>query len=359
MLEASVIIGIVTGRLGILHADVDAFFASVEARDQPALRDRPFAVAAEVVMCASYAARELGVRAGVAVRRAVRGCPGLVLVPPRFDAYATASSEFFTLLGRYGAMVEPGSMEEGFLSIDTDEPAALAADLRRAARTELGLPVSVGVGRTKLMAKLGSRRAKPDGVVLIDGAAEEVLRPALRFVDVWGVGPTSVERLRAAGLVRVGDLAGLSEAALTGIVGTAMARRLLAIATGTDDATVRPPAPRRGVSAQRTISPPTRNRSILRSVLSSTVATALGRMEVLGRPARRIEVIARYDDGSTVVSRAGLPSTHSASLIESTAFALLDDTGFESDGRGVTLVGLSLTLSRSPTSAAEQLALPL
>jgi DNA polymerase-4 len=340
----------------LLHADADAFFASVEQRDDPRLRGRPMVVAHEVVACPSYEARALGVHAGMSTRMVSRRWPEVLVVGYRADAYEDASRRLFDVFRSFTPLVEPGSMEEAFLDVtgrDRGDPAGMAAALRRAARAEVGLPVSIGVGRTKLMAKLASRRAKPDGLVVVDSETEARVRPRLRLDDLWGVGPTTYEKLHAAGLFVVSDLYGWDEQRLKGVVSTAMARRLVSIAAGTDDATVRLPGPRRSVSATRSLAA-TRTRSKVLAVLDECIARAVQRVSGLDGPLRlpaRLEVHVRYDDGVQVIERGPLPAPSLATdVLRRAAHDLLDRTGFERDGRGVTLVGLTLPLPATPRS---------
>ncbi|MCO1658914.1 Y-family DNA polymerase [Pseudonocardia humida] len=279
----------VPGGPPLLHVDADAFFASVELRDDPSLRGLPMAVADVVVMCASYPARLLGVRAGVPTRMALLDCPQLVTVRPRPQVYERVSRELFALLGEVAATVEPGSMEEAFLDVPGlawSDAADLGTALRARVRDELGLPVSVGVGRTKLIAKLASRAAKPDGLRVVDPATEARLRPALRVDRLWGVGARTLDRLRPHDVTTVADLARYSPDELCAMVGTAMGRRLHAVVTGTDDATVRVPGPRRSVSAQRVPVPPARHAAELRR-LAATVAE---RLTAEGLACRRLEL---------------------------------------------------------------------
>jgi DNA polymerase-4 len=334
----------------ILHADADAFFASVEQRDDPALRGRPMVVAHEVVACPSYEARALGVRAGMPLRQVQRRWPEVLVTGYRPEAYEEASARLFEVFRRFTPLVEPGSVEEAFLDVtgrDRGDPSGMAAALRAAARSEVGLPVSVGVGRTKLMAKLASRRAKPDGLVVVDDELEARVRPRLRLDELWGVGPASYEKLHAAGLFVVADLHGLDEADLKHIVTTAMARRLVSIARGTDDATIRLPGPRRSVSASRSL-PATRTRSKVVAVLDGCVERAVARVRALDgapRVPRRMEVLLRYDDGTQVVERGPLDEpTLDPATLRATAGHLLEQTAYEWDGRGVTMVGVTLPL---------------
>ncbi|GAA2471949.1 DNA polymerase IV [Terrabacter carboxydivorans] len=334
----------------LLHADADAFFASVEQRDDPSLRGRPMVVAHEVVACPSYEARALGIHAGMPLRQVTRRWPQVLVTGYRPEAYEEASARLFEIFHRFTPLVEPGSVEEAFLDVtgrDRGDPHGLAVALRAAVRDEVGLPVSVGVGRTKLMAKLASRRAKPDGLVVVDAELEARVRPRLRLDELWGVGPTTYAKLHAAGLFVVSDLHGLDEDDLKTIVTTAMARRLVAIAQGTDDATIRLPGPRRSVSASRSFSA-TRTRSKVVAVLDGCVERAVERVLGLDGPARlpsRLEVLVRYDDGAQVLERGPLevPTLDPAEL-RTAAGHLLERTAYDRDGRGVTMVGVTLPL---------------
>lgn len=338
-----------SGRV-ILHADADAFLASVEQRDDHRLRGRPMVVGHEVVACPSYEARALGIHAGMPLGQVRRRWPSVLVTDYRPEAYEAASARLFAIFRRFTPLVEPGSIEEAFLDVegrDRGDPGGLAAALRTAVRAEVGLPVSVGVGRTKLMAKLASRRAKPDGLLVVDPELEARVRPRLRLDELWGVGPTTWERLHAAGLHVVADLQGWSEDDLRRIVSTSMARRLISIADGTDDATIRLPGPRQSVSASRSL-PSTRTRSKVVAVLDECVGRALHRVVALDGPARlprRLEVLVRYDDGAHVQQRGPLPQpTVDPEVVGAVAAHLLEQTAYEWDGRGVTMVGVTLPL---------------
>jgi DNA polymerase-4 len=203
------------------------------------------------------------------------------------------------------------------------------------------------VGRTKLMAKLASRRAKPDGLLVVDAELEARVRPRLRLDELWGVGPTTWQRLHAAGLHVVADLQGWSEDDLKRIVSTAMARRLVSIAAGTDDAMIRLPGLRQSVSASRSL-PSTRTRSKVVAVLDECVGRALHRVLALEGTAQlpcRLEVLVRYDDGTQVQQRSPLPRpTVDPEVVGAVAAHLLEQTAYEWDGRGVTMVGVTLPL---------------
>jgi DNA polymerase-4 len=240
----------------LLHVDADAFFASVAEREDPWLVGRPAAVgvAGFVVASANYPARDRGVRSAMPVRDAQRICPELVVVELPEPLIQAASAELFGVLHDVADVVEPGSMEEAFLDVPGltwAEARDFAGALQRRIRHEVRLGVSIGIGRTKLMAKLASRAAKPAGVHVIDPEAERDLRPGLKVADLWGVGPRTLEKL--AGIETVADLVACGEAGLVARAGTTMGRRLHAIATGTDDATVRTPGPKKSISAQRNL----------------------------------------------------------------------------------------------------------
>lgn len=340
----------------LLHADADAFFASVEARDRPELIGRPFAVASSVVMCASYAARALGVHAGLPVGQARRRWPELVVVPPRVEAYDEASARLFAAFHSVTALVEPGSMEEAFLDVTALAPtAAEAADvavgLRTLARASIGLPVSVGVGRTKLLAKVASRRAKPDGLVVIAEDAEDHVRTTLRLDELWGVGPTTRERLRASGLHDLPAVRAAGADVVEDALGRLMGRRVFAMASGTDDSTIRLPQPPRSVSRSRTISPATRQRSRLEAVLADCLARLGERLDEEARLPTGLDLFLRYDDGADVVRRAPLVVTDrvTRARLDAEVSRLLDDTAYEEDGRGVALIGVTAHLPKGST----------
>ncbi|MEP7330453.1 MAG: DNA polymerase IV [Terracoccus sp.] len=334
----------------IMHADADAFFASVEQRDDARYRGVSMVVGEQVVACASYEARALGIHAGMPLGQVRRQWPATLVAPVRGEAYEEASARLFEVFRRFTPLVEPGSMEEAFLDVtgrDRGDPTGMAEAIRAASRREVGLPVSVGVARTKLMAKLASRRAKPDGVVVVDAELEARVRPRLRLDDLWGVGPVTYEKLNGAMLFVVSDLYGLSVDDLKSRgLSTAMARRVVSIAAGTDDATIRLPGPRGSVGATRSFAA-TRTRSTVEVVLRVSVQRALARLGDDERLPTRLEVVVRFDDGVQVTERGPLlEPTTAPGVVESAALGLLERSGWERDGRGVTLVGVSIPLPR-------------
>lgn len=342
----------------LIHADADAFFASVEQRDFPHLRGRPVVVGPQVVACASYEARALGAHAGMPLRHAVRRWPDLVVAEFRGEVYESVSAELMALFRDVTPLVEPGSMEEAFLDVSAldggsvEEAGGLAAALRERARRELGLPVSAGVARARLFAKLASRRAKPDGLCVVDAETEARVRPRLPVADLWGVGPATTTRLHDAGILHVADLAGWTvDGLVERRVARAMARNLVAIRDGVDDATIKLPGPRKSISSTRSLPRATRQRSVIREALRDNVVRAMDRLGDDPRAPTRIDVHLRYDDQYTVIQQGTLdePTRDPATLVGA-ALAALERTAYEEDGRGVAMVGVSFALPvPSPT----------
>jgi DNA polymerase-4 len=231
----------------ILHVDADAFFVAVEERDDPALHGLPVVVGDELVCSASYEARRQGVRVGMLVNQALVRCPELVAVAPRWDVYTVVGAQLFDLLHEFGEIVEAASVEDAFVDLgidDWDTATAAAHRVRVDARERLDLPVSVGVARTKLLAKIANRRAKPDGVIVISPDCEPRIRAALGIGELWGIGRGTRSKLKVQGIESVAELTPYSARELAPIVGTAMARRLYRIAHAFDDARVLPRRPR-------------------------------------------------------------------------------------------------------------------
>ncbi|MGH3013262.1 MAG: DNA polymerase IV, partial [Gaiellaceae bacterium] len=219
----------------ILHADLDAFFASVEQRDDPRLRGRPVIVGGGVVLAASYEAKAYGVRTAMGGRRALRLCPDAVVVPPRMSAYSEASKAVFRVFEDTTPLVEGLSIDEAFLDVRGLErlsgtAAEIAARLRREVRERVGLPITVGVARTKFLAKVASGVAKPNGLLVVPPSRELAFLHPLPVERLWGVGPVTAGRLHRLGITRVGEVAEFPEAALVTVLGRAAGRQLHALA---------------------------------------------------------------------------------------------------------------------------------
>lgn len=346
----------------ILHADCDAFFASVEQRDRPHLRGRPVIVGEEVVMAATYEARACGVRGGLSASRARALCPEAVWTPPRLDAYVTASREVLELFGATAPLVEPVSMEEAFLDVAgivTPErpPEAIAAELRREARDRLGLPITVGVARSKVLAKMASRAAKPDGLLLLAPGRETAFLAPLAVDALWGVGPAMARRLRAHGLATVGDLARLGEHELVELLGKAGARYVHAAANGRDLGPVRPPGPRRSFGAQRALRRGTWSPGGIDVLLGEVAERVVGRLGEAGQAGRTVRLHLRFDDFTHLARSRTLPrATAELERILAVARTLLEAAMPAIERNGLTSLGVSV--ANLDADSEQQLSLP-
>src|SRR5688572_15754173 len=209
----------------ILHADLDAFYASVEQLLDPSLRGIPMAVGAGVILAASYEARAFGVRSAMPTSQARRLCPQLRIVPGSFERYLDYSDRVMEIFERFTPDIEQISVDEAFLDVRGSEhlfgPAPeIAREIRRLVREEIGLPVSIGVATTKHLAKVASQVAKPDGLVLVDAGREREFLHPLPVRLLWGVGPVTEERLADRGIHTIGELAATDESTLQRLLGT-------------------------------------------------------------------------------------------------------------------------------------------
>ena len=223
----------------ILHADLDSFYASVEQRDDPALRGRPIAVGGGVVLAASYEAKAFGVRTAMSGGAARRLCPDLIEVSPRFDAYTEASRAVFDIFRDTSPLVEPMSIDEAFIDVGglwriAGTPTEIAAGLRARVASEVGLPITVGVARTKFLAKVASAVGKPDGLLVVEPDGELDFLHPLPVQRLWGVGAITAAKLHARGIHTVADIAAMPPDALTAIVGRAMGHQLHALSHNRD-----------------------------------------------------------------------------------------------------------------------------
>jgi DNA polymerase IV len=342
----------------ILHADVDAFYASVAQRDDPGLRGRPVVVGSWVVMAANYEARARGVRGGMGTAQALRCCPQAVVVDPCWPAYVESSRAVFDIFRGVTDAVQPGSMEEAFLDVSGADspPAEIAARLRRAVRDEVGLPLSVGVARTKVLAKIASRSAKPDGLFVVEPERELAFLHGLPVERIWGVGPATAAKLHARRLRTVGDVAALDEPELMTIVGKAAGRYVHAVAHNREPRPVQRRRGRRSFGAQRAMRRRPRSRSELEAALTERVTA---RMRRKGRAGRTVVLRLRFGDytRATRSCTLGYPTADPAPLAAACR-ALLDAAMPAIQQRGVTLVGVTVT-NLETTATDRQLALPL
>jgi DNA polymerase-4 len=347
----------------VLHADCDAFFAAVEQRDDPRLRGRPVCVGHGVVMAASYEARVHGIRGGMGGGRARRLCPDAVFVDPRFSAYVEASHAVFDVFERMAPVVEGLSLEEAFLDVSglghiKGSPFAIARRLRHEVRADVGLPITVGAARTKFLAKVASRTAKPNGVMIVAPEAElGFLRP-LPIERIWGIGPASEEKLHAIGVRTVADAAALGEAKLIAVLGRAAGRHVHALVHNRDRRRVRRGPGRRSIGSQSALGRRRRSPEELDAVLVGVVDRVTRRMRKGGRSGRTVILRLRFADYARATrSFTFVHPTAGTATILVAARALLASATPLIERRGCTLIGLTIT-NLSHRGAGVQLPLP-
>jgi DNA polymerase IV len=346
----------------ILHADLDAFYASVEQRDDPRLRGRPVIVGAGVVLAASYEAKAHGVRTAMAGGLARRLCPRAVVVPPRMGEYAKASKAVFEVFRQTTPLVEGLSIDEAFLDVGglgkiSGTPPEIAARLRHDVRERVGLPITVGVARTKFLAKVASGVAKPNGLLEVPPDRELAFLHPLPVERLWGVGPVTAGKLRDRGITRVGQVAGLGEAALVSMVGQAAGRHLHALAHNRDPRPVDVGRRRRSIGSQRALGRSPRTPADLDAVVIGLVERVTRRMRTAGRAGRTVVLRLRFDDFSRATRSHTLPwpTSHSHTIMV-TARELLADAMPMIRRQGVTMVGVAV--ANLDDSGVIQLTLP-
>ena len=332
----------------ILHADLDAFFASVEQRDDPALRGRPVIVGGGVVMAASYEARACGVRGAMSGREARALCPAAVVVPPRMAAYTEASRAVFAVFADTTPFVEGVSIDEAYLDVGglrrvSGTPVEIAAQLRRAMLERVGLVITVGVARTKFLAKVASGVAKPDGLLLVPPDGELAFLHPLPVQRLSGVGPKTTAALHERGLTTVGEVAQLPESALVAMLGAGSGRRLHALAHNHDFRRVQVGRRRRSIGSQRALGRRPRSAADLDAVVVQLADRVAGRLRAGERVARTIVVRLRFDDFTRVSrSHTFARPTAETHLVLGAARALMAAAAPLIERQGCTLIGLSL-----------------
>ena len=346
----------------ILHADLDAFFAAVEQRDDPRLRGRPVIVGAGVVLAASYEAKAHGVRTALSVTSARRLCPQALVVPPRFAAYVEASKAVYRVFDDTTPLVEGLSIDEAFLDVRpvrrlSGPPPEVARRLKRDVRERVGLPITVGVARTKFLAKVASVVAKPDGLLVVPPDDELAFLHPLPVELLWGVGPVTARRLHSFGLRTVGQVAGLNEATLVALLGRAAGRHLYALAHNRDPRRVDVRRRRRSIGAQRALGRGPKSLDDVDAALLGLVDRVTRRMRAAGRVGRTVVLRLRFDDFSRATrSHTLAEASASTYAILVTARELLEVAAPMIERRGITLVGISV--SNLGDGRAVQLALP-
>jgi DNA polymerase-4 len=351
----------VSDQATILHADLDAFFASVEQRDHPQLRGVPVIVGGGVVLAASYEAKAAGVCTAMGGARARRLCPQAVVVEPRFRAYSEASKALFRVFDDTSPVVEAMSIDEAFLDVRGLErisgtPLEIAVRLREAVRDQVGLPITVGIARTKFLAKVASGVAKPDGLLLVPPADEFGFLHPLPVERLWGVGPATAEKLHARRLATVGQVAQLTEAELVSMLGRASGRHLFALAHNRDPRPVRPRVRRRSIGAQRALGRSARTSDAIDAAVVALVDRVTCRMRAAGRVGRTVVLRLRFRDFSRATRSHTLThATAQTEAILAVARGLLATAQPLIEVRGLTLVGIAV--SNLTDDGAVQLAL--
>jgi DNA polymerase-4 len=345
----------------ILHIDMDAFYASVEQRDNPALRGLPVAVGGApdkrgVVAAASYEARTFGVRSAMPMSRAVRLCPSLVIVRPDFSKYRAVSQQVFALYRSITPLVEPLSLDEAYLDVTVnawDEPLGMnvARRLKEAIRAATGLTASAGVAPNKFLAKIASGWKKPDGLTVIAPGRVESFLQGLPVDALWGVGPVTAKKLRARGIEKLVDIRTTDADALRETVGS-LADWLQQLARGEDDRLVISEHEPKSSGSENTFAQDLTDINEIRSEVDAMARDAAAWQEKRALYARTVTIKVRYHDFTTITRSHSDDPTRDEAQIVSRALALLART--DAGPRAVRLLGVSVhNLSETQASSPD------
>lgn len=332
----------------IIHADLDAFYASVEQRDKAHLRGKAMAVGGGVILSASYEARAMGVKTAMNLRTAKTFCPNLISVDPRMEVYSQASKDVFAIFRDTTPLVEPISIDEAFLDVSglgrlVGDPTSIAADLRRRVLDEVGLIISAGVARTKFLAKVASGVCKPDGLLVVQPDCElEFLHP-LPVQALWGVGPKTAARLAERGITTVGEVASLGERSLVGVLGKASGHHIHSLAHNQDPRKVETGKRRSSIGSQRALGQRQRTFRELEAILLELVDRVTIRLREGHRVGRTVTLRFRFGDFSRDTrSHTFSEATSSTAAILDVARVLLVARKHEIHQRKLTLLGLTI-----------------
>src|SRR5262249_14891032 len=300
-----------------LHADLDAFYASVEQLLDPSLRGRPIAVGGGVVLAASYEAKAFGVRSGMPGRRARELCPELTFVSGHFPEYERLGDAAIKVRDDFPPLVERISIDEAFADVAGcthlfGPPADIARAIRRRVREELGLPISVGVARTKHLAKIASQVAKPDGLVVVDPATELDFLHDLPVELMWGVGPVTKARLAETGVLTIGQLVKVPRGSLEPLVGDALGQKLAALAWNRDPREIKTHRRAQSAGAQSALGKKPAAASVFRPTLRHLADRVGSRLRAKSRLGRTVPVRVRFADLRAVTRSVTLPAPISA-----------------------------------------------
>jgi DNA polymerase-4 len=332
----------------ILHADLDAFYASVEQRDDPRLRSRPVIVGAGVVLAASYEARAYGVSTAMAGSLARRLCPMAIVVEPRISAYSEASKAVFEVFNDTTPLVEGLSIDEAFLDVGglrrvSGSPTEIARRLREQVFEEVGLPITIGAARTKFLAKVASGVAKPHGLLVVQPGSELDFLHPLPVERVWGVGKVTATKLHDRGINTVGEIAQLTETSLVAMLGRASGRHLHALAHNRDPRPLQMGRRRRSIGSQRALGPSPRSPEDLDVILIGLVDRVTRRLRTAGRTGRTVMLRLRFADFSRATRSHTFPraTAHTPTILFALR-GLLADAMPLIRAQGLTLIGIAL-----------------
>ncbi|WP_310961781.1 DNA polymerase IV [Nocardioides terrisoli] len=351
------------GAATILHADLDSFYASVEQRDDPGLRGRPVLVGAGVVLAASYEAKARGVHTPMPCREALELCPDAVVVSPRMSAYLEASRAVFAVFDDTTPLVDPVSVDEAFLEVGglrriAGDPVEIGRRLRSDVRRRVGLPITVGIARTKFLAKVASGVGKPDGLLLVEPDRERQFLDPLPVGRLWGVGPVTEAALLRRGLVTVGNVRALPEGALVAMLGQAGGRHLHALAHNRDPRPVEVGRRRHSIGSQCALGTRPRPAEEIDARLAGLVDRVTRRMRTAHRAGRTVTLRLRFGDFTRATRSHTLAvPTARTSLVLEVARTLLHRESAQVRQRGLTLIGIAV--GNLQDAVAEQPMLPL
>src|SRR6516162_4381214 len=348
----------------ILHADLDAFYASVEQLLDPSLRGKPIAVGGGVVLAASYEAKAFGIRSGMPGRRARELCPQLIFVGGHYKDYQRLGDAAIAVIGDFTPLVERLSIDEAFADVVGcthlfGPPAEIAKAIRRRVQAELGLPISVGVARTKHLAKIASQVAKPDGLVVVDPETEVEFLHDLPVELMWGVGPVTSARLAETGIITIGQLARTSRGALESLLGHAAGQKLAALAWNRDPREIETHRRARSAGAQSAIGRKPADERVYRPTLRHLADRVGTRLRAKSRLGRTVSVRVRFADLHSVTRSLTLPAPISATatLAEIAEDLVRDVLANHPDEQSISL--LAISVSNLEKQSVVQLELPL
>jgi DNA polymerase IV len=348
----------------ILHADLDAFYASVEQLLDPSLRGRPIAVGGGVVLAASYEARAFGVSGGISGRRARQLCPGLQFVGGHFGEYQRLGDQVMEVLRDFTPLIERISIDEAFLDVAGamklfGSPIGIAATIRRRVRAEVGLPISIGVAGTKHLAKIASQVAKPDGLVVVPIGDERAFLDPLPVGLIWGVGPVARTRLESVGIRTIGELAATPSPYLRHLLGVAAGDKLASLATNVDPRHIQTTRRSHSVGAQAALGRRSVTPDLLRTTLAYLADRIGGRLRAAGRAGRTITVKVRFADLRSVTRSVTVPGAISATLTLTEIAITLAEAALADHPRELEISLLAISVSQLVDQSTLQLELPL